>query len=190
MRWPPRRNVRLDAPRSEAGVGPGRVAVPDLDERALDGPAGGSVDDGRAEVEQGALVAVPDVATHFFVRDVVGTFGLLGGEDAADEPGRDGCGSDAGGFGFLGGRPSPGGDAEARGEKPTDGEQRVAASGACVLGMFVRIHPATVSGPPKSVVRDAEDSPVNGLRRSRYTPRTAERRWSGSDRFQYGQWRY
>ena len=65
------------------------VAVPDVDRRALDRLAGRCVDDGRCGAQLDAGPALADVAANLLAVDVVGAFGLLGGEDAADEAGGD-----------------------------------------------------------------------------------------------------
>ena len=105
---------------AEARVEPGGVAVPDLDERVPDGLAGRGVDDGRAQVEPHALVAVPDVSPKPAVRDVVGALGLLRREDARDETGCHSGRTDARGIGLVGSGYLP---AEAGGKEAAEAEE-------------------------------------------------------------------
>lgn len=75
--------------------------------------------------------------------------------------------------------------------------------GAVIVADNVLSHEDTLGAysrrpPGRPDARVAHDSPrprpralgPPALVRGRYTGATAERRWSGSDRFQYGQWRY
>src|SRR5207247_3390311 len=69
---------------AEARVDPGRVAMPDVDHRALDRPARLRVDHGEPQRQRRPGPAVGDVAPKLLLRDVVRAFGLLGREDAGD----------------------------------------------------------------------------------------------------------
>ena len=82
-------SARSRCPAGRARVHAARVAVPDLDRRALDRLAARRVDDGEAKRERDPGLSLGDVASDGSVVDVVRPLGLLGCEDARDEPGGD-----------------------------------------------------------------------------------------------------
>ena len=110
--------------------------MPDVDGRTLDRLAGRHVDDGQAQLERHARLALGDVSAELLVRHVVRPLGQLRREDAGDRAGGDGGGAGAGRLGRAG---KERGSHEAAG-----GDERLPPR-----QLFVLVHVSKLSGRPK-----------------------------------------
>ena len=126
--------VRAGAAGDGARVHAESVAVPDFDRRVPDRLAGRRVQDGQAEQQGRARLALGDIASQLLSGDVVRTFGQLRRQDARDEAGRDGAGAGAGG---IGGFEAPRCTAAGGGSDARQAQQRTAPGETFVLDEVV-----------------------------------------------------
>jgi hypothetical protein len=149
--WIPRRNVLptvflLLDPRVDAES----VAVPDVDGGSLDRLAGRGVHDLELQRQRGARLSFGDVAPKLLVREVVGAFRQLWGEDTRDRARRNAgrpcsflCIRGALGEVDLRSTCRQGG-----GQKASELDERAAAGDATFVCVFKLVHRASVTLTP------------------------------------------